>query len=70
MVMLYRDTEHSNVIAIEFPGPDADVRDNRDCFDAVCEVPHRFHPADRMVMSWACGFAVAVLLMAAKGWLS
>lgn len=48
---------------------DERVLNNRAAHDAVCEVPHRFHPADRMVMSWACGFGVAVLLMVIGGWL-
>ena len=66
MSILHADT----VIEAVFPGPDQDVRDNREAHDAVCEVPHRFDPADRMVMSWAGGFATAVLLMVANGWLS
>ena len=66
MAILHADT----VIDAVFPGPDQDVRDNRDAHDAVCEVPHRFDQADRIVMSWAAGFATAVLLMAVGGWLS
>lgn len=69
MALTYEDTEHGNVLAVEFPGPEADVRDNRAAHDAISEVPHRFDSADRMVMSWAAGFATAVLLMVLGGWI-
>jgi hypothetical protein len=68
---IYRDAEYGNVIHAEFPGPEKNVLDNRLAHDALGELSHRrYHDADRLVLSWACGFAVAVLLMAFMGWIA
>ena len=60
-------TTGSNVIDTTFPGPDADVRENRRAHDAVCEVPHRFDRDDRIVLAACFAACVAVIGLALWG---